>query len=68
MHRSISKDIDGCLKAQRDWDKYVGPIVDFHGSLGDSYSFISATVPECLPQRLEVIAYANEFAFLYDGE
>lgn len=68
VHKNISRDIDGCLKAQKDWSENVGPIVDYHGSLGDSYSFISATVPECLPQRLEVIAHANEFAFLYDDK
>ncbi|RAL17430.1 uncharacterized protein BO97DRAFT_419668 [Aspergillus homomorphus CBS 101889] len=26
------------------------------------------TVPECLPERLEVISYANESAFLYNDE
>lgn len=25
------------------------------------------TVPEYLPDRLEIISYANEFTFLYDG-
>lgn len=29
---------------------------------------MSVTVPECLPERLEVISYANEFAFLHDGQ
>jgi hypothetical protein len=28
---------------------------------------MQVTVPECLPERLETISYANEFAFLYDG-
>ncbi|OJK04169.1 hypothetical protein ASPACDRAFT_57499 [Aspergillus aculeatus ATCC 16872] len=27
---------------------------------------MQVTVPECLPERLEVISYTNEFAFLYD--
>ncbi|KAK4109148.1 terpenoid synthase [Canariomyces notabilis] len=29
---------------------------------------MEVTVPECLPERLETISYANEFAFLYDDE
>nr|AHY23928.1 terpene synthase [Hypoxylon sp. E7406B] len=66
MHNDPSKEIQGALRAQRDWSKYVQPLKTYHGSLGDPYSFIRTTVPECLPERLEILAYANEFAFLYD--
>ena len=31
------------------------------------FNMTAVTIPECLPDRLEVIAYANEFAFLQDG-
>ena len=48
--------------------KLVGPLGFYKGGLGPEYNFIQVTVPECLPERLEIIAYANEFAFLYDGK
>lgn len=67
VHKDYHKDINGCLRAQRDWKNHVGPIDEWYGGIGDSWSFVAATMPECLPERLEVIAYANEFAFLYDG-
>jgi hypothetical protein len=42
-------------------------VKDYQGGLGDPFSFIRVTIPECLPERLEIISYANEYAFLYDG-
>ncbi|KAF2996753.1 terpene cyclase [Neopestalotiopsis sp. 37M] len=66
VHKDYHKDINGCLRAQRDWKNHVGPISEWYGGIGDSWSFVAATMPECLPERLEVISYANEFAFLYD--
>ncbi|KAI0013032.1 fusicoccadiene synthase [Xylariaceae sp. FL0662B] len=66
MHKDRAKEIKGTLRAQRDWSNYVDPVDGYHGGLGDPYSFMSVTVPECLPNRLEAISYANEFAFLYD--
>lgn len=67
IHKDLVKEIQGALRAQRDWNEHVQPIKSYHGSLGDPYSFIRVTVPECLPERLEIISYADEFAFLYDG-
>ena len=57
----------GALRAQRDWSKYVAPIQNYHGGLGPKFIFVCVTLPECLPDRLEIISYANEYAFLYDG-
>ncbi|KAF5347699.1 hypothetical protein D9757_013497 [Collybiopsis confluens] len=58
----------GIIRAQQDWAKYVGPLPsqEFRGTMGLKYSFLSVCVPECLPERLEILGYANEFAFLYD--
>ncbi|KAI6515898.1 hypothetical protein MCOR05_011786 [Pyricularia oryzae] len=56
----------GAIRAQQDWNRLVGPCFEYRGTLGPEHSFISVTVPECLPERLEVISYANEFAFLHD--
>lgn len=67
MHKEPARESKGALRAQRDWSKHVHPVNDYKGGLGDRYNFMSVTVPECLPERLEVISYANEYAFLYDG-
>ena len=68
----ISKDatgeIRGAIRCQRDWSKLVGPLEHYKGTLGNPFSFVRVTVPETLPGRLEIISYANEFAFLYDGK
>ncbi|KAF2735646.1 terpenoid synthase [Polyplosphaeria fusca] len=68
IHRDPYKEIFGALRAQKDWSEQVHPISDYLGGLGTPYSFIRVTVPECRPERLETVSYANEFAFLYDGE
>lgn len=67
MHRDTQKEVAGVKRAHDDWTKFVSPVGQYHGGLGRQYGFIAVTVPECLPERLEIISYANEFAFLYDG-
>ena len=57
----------GCRRAQDDWTRFVGKISGFIGCLSPRFNAISVGVPECLPERMEVITYANEFAFLQDG-
>uniref|UniRef100_UPI0035CD3D5D Fusicoccadiene synthase n=1 Tax=Phomopsis amygdali TaxID=1214568 RepID=UPI0035CD3D5D len=56
----------GAIRAHEDWNKHIGPCGEYRGTLGPRFSFISVAVPECIPERLEVISYANEFAFLHD--
>jgi hypothetical protein len=67
MHKDPLKEIMGATCAQEDWTRLVGPVGHYKGGLGAEYSFIRVTVPECRPERLEIISYASEFAFLYDG-
>lgn len=67
-HWDIAKEELGALRAQEDWTKLVRPVPNYKGGLGAKCSFMQVTVPECLPERLEIISYANEFAFLYDGD
>ncbi len=57
----------GALRAQKDWNEHVAPVQNYRGGLGPQYSFMAVAIPECLPDRLELISYANEFAFLHDG-
>lgn len=68
VHRDHDKrELQGIVRAQTDWSTLVSPLDGYKGGMGNRFSFIRVTVPECLPQRLEIISYANEFAFLYDG-
>lgn len=67
LHNDPSSEIKGAIRAQRDWSMHVSPVEGYQGGLGEPYSFMRVTVPECIPDRLEIISYANEFAFLYDG-
>ena len=56
------------LRCQEDWREYVGPLGFYKGGLGPRWNFMAITVPECLPERLGVLGYANELAFLHDGK
>ncbi|KIK55704.1 hypothetical protein GYMLUDRAFT_205331 [Collybiopsis luxurians FD-317 M1] len=56
----------GAIRAQADWTKYVSPATGHRGVLGPQYSLLSSAIPECSPERLEVISYALEFGFLLD--
>lgn len=67
IHNDPNKEAAGALRAQKDWSRLVSPVRKYHGGLGDRFSFICVTIPECLPERLEIVSYANEYAFLYDG-
>ena len=66
-HNDTMKETMGAKRAQKDWSELVAPVDYYKGGLGAKYSFIRVTVPECRPERLEIVSYANEFAFLYDG-
>ncbi|MCJ1461457.1 hypothetical protein MMC07_000054 [Pseudocyphellaria aurata] len=65
-HKDPMREDIGSIRAQEDWAKLVAPTGFYRGGLGPEYSFMRVAVPECLPERLEVISYANEYAFLYD--
>ncbi|PHH62729.1 hypothetical protein CDD81_6717 [Ophiocordyceps australis] len=67
-HKNAVKEHRGALKAQSDWAQHVHPLNGYKGGLGDPFSFMQVTLPECCPERLEIISYANEYAFLYDDE
>ncbi|KAL7929436.1 isoprenoid synthase domain-containing protein [Trichoderma chlorosporum] len=67
-HKEPMKEIRGARRAQIDWSIHVKPLGDYKGGLGQRFSFMQVTVPECLPERLEIISYANEYAFIYDDE
>lgn len=58
----------GAFRAQEDWRRLVGPLPKpYAGLLGPDFSFVTISVPECLPERMEIVAYALEFGFIHDG-
>ncbi|KAG8526296.1 uncharacterized protein KY384_000289 [Bacidia gigantensis] len=67
-HNDPIKGDIGAIRAQEDWKRLVGPLKDFKGGLAPRGNFVAMTMPECLPERLEVISYASEFAYLHDGK
>jgi hypothetical protein len=68
MHKDSVSEIHGAARCQKDWSERIGPIVNYNGTLGTRFSFIRVSIPESLPDRLEIVSYANEFAFIYDGK
>ena len=58
---------EGTRTAQDDWRRLVGKRKDTPGSIGRPFNFISLVIPECLPDRIYLATYANEFGFLHDG-
>ncbi|KAF2451313.1 terpenoid synthase [Karstenula rhodostoma CBS 690.94] len=66
-HRNSDIDEHGTIRLRSDWQTHVGPLPQTtHGGLGPHYNFTAVTIPECRPDRLEIVAYAMEFAFLHD--
>jgi ophiobolin F synthase len=58
----------GAFRAQEDWRHLVGPLPKpYAGALGPDFSFVTISVPDCLPERMEIVAYALEFGFIHDG-
>jgi hypothetical protein len=69
VHNDLqASEIRGAQRVQNDWTKLVKPVRGYKGGIGERFCFIGACVPECLPERIEIISYSNEFAFLYDGK
>ena len=54
------------IRAHEDWEENVGPIGDFKGIMHPRHSLVSICMPGCLPERLDIVAYANEFGFFHD--
>jgi fusicocca-2,10(14)-diene synthase len=68
IHKDPMGEINGAVRCQKDWSERVSHVANYKGTLGTPFSFIRTSIPETLPDRLEIVSYANEFAFIYDGE
>ena len=66
VHNNRELEDYGSIRAQHDWSKTIAPLGFYKGGLTLRLGFLSAVVPECLPDRLEFLAYVNEFEFIYD--
>ncbi|KAK5084535.1 hypothetical protein LTR05_005613 [Lithohypha guttulata] len=66
-HNNESEADEGSREARTDWVDNVGPI-DVAGCCNPySGHFAALTLPTCLPERLRIISYIFEYAFLHDG-
>jgi hypothetical protein len=61
LHKDSTVADLGAVRAQEDWRKHIGSLENYRGGMGPEISYIPAIIPKCLPDRLEVIGYANEF-------
>jgi hypothetical protein len=68
IHKDAMSEIKGAVRCQKDWSEHVNPVANYKGTLGTPFSLIRVAIPESLPERLEIVSYANEFAFIYDGK
>ncbi|KAJ9306175.1 hypothetical protein DTO217A2_4291 [Paecilomyces variotii] len=69
LRKHVAGDLEevGAFRAQEDWRRFVGPLEKpYAGLLGPDFSFVTAAVPECLPERIEIVSYALEFGFIHD--
>ncbi|CAJ2510072.1 Uu.00g059720.m01.CDS01 [Anthostomella pinea] len=67
-HLNPELEVAGVNRLRDDWEKFVGPIPpgSNRGCLGSPHHMCSFAIPECLPERLELVAYIMEFGFLHD--
>nr|BCP56498.1 phomopsene synthase [Diaporthe amygdali] len=68
VHRNADIEEYATISLRNDWRKHVGPLplTSYGGNLGPKYNFTAVTLPECRPDRLEIVSYIMEFAFLHD--
>lgn len=58
---------NGLREARADWVRYIGPVDIAGGCNPFSGHFASLTLPTCKPERLRLISYVFEYAFLHDN-
>jgi fusicocca-2,10(14)-diene synthase/ophiobolin F synthase len=58
----------GAFRAQKDWQQIFNslPPSSYAGTAGPHYGFVSACMPETLPDRAELVGYVAEMTFLVD--
>ncbi|KAE8152335.1 isoprenoid synthase domain-containing protein [Aspergillus avenaceus] len=66
-HKYEEKANLGSLQCRLDWAKYIGPIERWGSCNPYEGHFGSVVIPICKPERLAIISYIFEYAFLYDN-
>ncbi|KAJ9273363.1 hypothetical protein DTO212C5_437 [Paecilomyces variotii] len=66
-HKFEDKAIEGSLQCREDWLKYIGSIERWGCNNPWEGHFGAVVLPLCKPERLGVISYIFEYAFLYDN-
>jgi len=57
---------EGSRQARSDWIRRIGPIEKFGNCNPYSGHFAALVLPLCIPERLRLISYIFEYAFMYD--
>ncbi|KAJ5670875.1 isoprenoid synthase domain-containing protein [Penicillium longicatenatum] len=58
---------EGSFRCRDDWRKYIGPIERWGSCNPFNGHFASVVLPLCKPERLGLVSYVFEYAFLYDN-
>ncbi|KAH8126288.1 geranylgeranyl pyrophosphate synthase [Trichoderma asperelloides] len=67
IHVAADLEDIGIFRVAEDWRRMVGPLErPFKGGMSERFGFITCTVPDCRPERMEIISYALEFGFIHD--
>ncbi|KAK4120553.1 terpenoid synthase [Parathielavia appendiculata] len=66
-HRHETLANAGYHEAREDWAKYIGPACEFGGCNPLDGNFTAVVLPLCRPERLRLVAYILEYAFLHDS-
>ncbi|RDW83563.1 bifunctional terpene synthase/polyprenyl synthetase family protein [Aspergillus mulundensis] len=66
-HRHEHKANEGSLRLRADWENTIGPIERWGSCNPWEGHFGSVVLPFCRPERLAILCYIFEYAFLYDN-
>ncbi|GAB1315557.1 geranylgeranyl pyrophosphate synthetase [Madurella fahalii] len=66
-HRYESLANAGCHEARQDWTRYIRPAEAFGNCNPVNGNFAALVLPLTLPERLSLVAYILEYAFLHDN-
>ncbi|RAH78110.1 geranylgeranyl pyrophosphate synthase [Aspergillus japonicus CBS 114.51] len=66
-HKSEHKANEGSLQLRADWEKYVGPIERWGSCNPWEGHFGAVVLPCCRPERMAIVNYIFEYAFMYDN-
>ncbi|GFF26184.1 fusicoccadiene synthase [Aspergillus lentulus] len=66
-HRFEDESNKGALQCRGDWVEFIGPIERWGCCNPWEGNFAAVVLPFCKPERLAIISYILEYAFMYDN-